>query len=225
MNFAGDARYNNFVGNQFTGARMPMLNATGAATATPSPATTPSHPYVIVVSNSSATAVANFSLFNANTSLYSAGFTGNNGNYISGSITVSSGLSGVTYQTLVSQSQTQPFTIGSTAITAVVNNAQIQQNITVTTTDASGLTQGVPIIFLKDPYQNQTDILVNNTAYRIDGTTAMTIANILGNAVFNLYLYPAQNINPASQLMGAPTTQQFANPGLIRVLPTATGAM
>ena len=139
-------------------------------------------------------------------------------------VTVSSGLGGVTYQTLVAQSQTQPFTIGSTAITATVNSAQIQQTISVTTTDASGLTQGVPIIFLKDPYQNQTDIIVNNTPYRIDGTTAMTIASVLPNAVFSLFLYPAQNINPASQLMGNQTTQNFANPGLIRVLPTAVGS-
>ena len=227
LNMSG-SRYSNFVGNNFTGnmrglGAVGYANATGPVPQAAMPQATPSHPYLITVSNSVASNVANFPLFNANVSLYGGKFA--NGNYTDQGVTVSSGLSGVSYQTLVAQSSTQPFTIGSTAITAITNNAQIQQAITVTTTDASGLTQGVPIIFLKDPYQNQQDILVNNTPYRIDPTTVMTIANVLPSAVFTLYLYPAQNINPASQLMGSPTTQNYANPGLIRVLPTATGAM
>ena len=224
LNFSGNGRYSNFVGNQFTGASIPRLNATGpAAPAAAMPQATPSHPYLIVVSNSAASSVANFPLFNANTLLFGGKFTA--GNYVDQGITVSSGIGGVLYQTLVAQSITQPFTIGQTAITATTNNAQILQAINVTTTDASGLTQGVPIIFIKDPYQNQTDMIVNSTSYRIDGTTVMTIANVLPSAVFTLYLYPAQNINPASQLMGASTTQSFANPNLIRVLPSSTGVM
>ena len=225
MNFSGDARYNNFTGAA-AGSR--YFNATGATVAAapaaaPAPMATPSHPYVITISNGSASNVANFVLFNGNTSIYSTNFS--NGNYVLSSVTVSSGLGNVTYQNLVSQSLTQPFTIGSTVVIASAVSAQIQQPINVTTTDASGLTQGVPIIFIKDPYQNQTDMLVNNTPYRIDGTTSMTIANVLPNAIFTLYLYPANNVNPASQLMGQDTTRAYANPGLIRVLPTATGAM
>jgi len=236
MNLTGrrDSGFSNYTGpsafRQFTGRPGGYFAATGApgaaAAPAPQPMATPSHPYVINVSNSSASAVPNFPLFNANALVYGGGGgTWTAGNYVLTNVTVSSGIGGVTYQTLVGQSQTQPFTIGSTAITAVVNNAQIQQTITVTTTDANGQSQSVPIIFLKDPYQNQTDILVNNTPFRIDGTTVLLINSVLPNAVFNLFLYPAQNLNPASQLMGAPELNTFANPGLIRVLPQATGAM
>ena len=224
MNFGGNGRYNNFVG---TTAGNHYMNATGNGTTAPvqmAPQATPSHPYVINVSNSTSSAVANFTLFNGNTGLYSAGFVGNAGTYIQSGVYVSSGLGNVTYQTLVSQSLTQPFTIGSTAITSVVNAAQIQQTINVSTVDASGQSQAVPIIFLKVPYQNLTDIIVNTTPYRIDGTTALTISNVLPNAVFSLYLYPAQNINPSAQLWGNAAVNTYANPGLIRVLPSATGA-
>ena len=228
-----DGRYANMSGrhNQFTGGVMGnnYFNQTGgAATAAPAaaPAATPSHPYVITVSNNTSSAVAAFPLFGANALVFGGGGgSWSGGNYTLSGVTVSSGLPNVTYQTLVSQSQTQPFTIGSTAITATTVDAQIQQTINVTTTDANGQSQSVPIIFLKDPYQNQTDIIVNNTPYRIDGTTAMNISSVLPNAVFNLFLYPAQNINPAQQLWGNATTNTYANPGLIRVLPTATGAM
>ena len=222
MNFGGNSRFNNFVGKT---AGNHYMNATGNGTTAPAqmaPQATPSHPYVINVSNSTSSAVPNFILFNGNTSIYATGWTA--GSYTQSGVTISSGLGNVVYQTLVSQSLTQPFTIGSTAITATVNAAQIQQTINVSTVDASGQSQAVPIIFLKDPYQNQTDIIVNNTPYRIDGTTALTISNVLPNAVFSLYLYPAQNINPSAQLWGNAAVNTYANPGLIRVLPTATGA-
>ena len=227
MNFAGrDSRYANMTGNmsRFTGGNGSYFNAAGTAApaaAAAQPMATPSHPYAITVSNSNASTVSNFVLFNGNvTPPGSTGWSG--GNYSTGGVTVTGIYT--TYQTLVSQSMTQPFTIGSTYVTAVNVNAQVQQSLTVNTTDASGLTQGVPIPFLKDPYQNQADTLVNNTPYRIDGTTSVTITALLAYAVAQYYFYPAQNINPASQLMGKDPNQYFQNPGLIRVLPVATGA-
>jgi len=227
MNFTGrDSRYANMTGSnmsRFTGGAGSYFNAAGTAPAATAvaPAATPSHPYAITVSNSNASAVTNFILFNGNvTPPGSTGWSG--GNYSSGGVTVTGVYT--TYQTLVSQSMTQPFTIGSTYVSAINVNAQVQQALTVNTTDASGMTQGVPIPFLKDPYQNQPDTLVNNTPYRIDGTTSVTITTILPNAVVTYQFFPAQNINPASQFMGLDPNRYYQNPGLIRVLPVATGA-
>ena len=227
MNFAGnDSRYANMSGGMrsFTGGNGSYFNAAGAAApaAAMAPAATPSHPYAITVSNSNASTQNNFQLFGGNTTPPgSTGWSG--GSYTSGGVTVSGVYA--SYQTLVSQSMTQPFTIGSTWVGVVSgSNAQVQQPLQVTTTDASGLTQGVPIPFRKDPYQNQSDILVNNTPYRIDGTTVVAITALLANTVVTYEFYPAQNINPASALMGQDTNRFYQNPGLIRVLPVATGA-
>ncbi len=216
MNFSGDSRFSNYTGNNGR-----TFNATGPAMApaAAAPMVTPSHPYAITISNSSGSTVTNFALFGGNSAIYATGWSG--GSYTNGSITVT-GLY-TSYQNLVSQSQTQPFTIGSTYVTAITNNAQIQQGITVTTTDASGRTAGIPIQFLKDPYQNQTDTLVNNQPYTIDGTTTIAVSQILPNAVFTMYFWPANNLNPASVLNGNNMQLNYQAPGLIRVLPTSTG--
>ena len=227
MNFSGnDARYANMSGNmsRFTGGNGSYFNAAGPApvAAMQAPMTTPSHPYAVTVSNSNASTVSNFVLFNGNaTPPGSTGWSG--GNYTTGGVTVSGVYA--SYQSLVSQSMTQPFTVGSTWVGVVSgSNSQVQQPLSVTTTDASGMTQGVPIPFRKDPYQNQTDTLVNNTPWRMDGTTSVTITAILANTVVTYEFYPAQNINPASALMNQDTNRFYQNPGLIRVLPVATGA-
>ena len=219
-----DDSYVNFTG---ANAGSKYFNATGANTAATGQGSTP-HPYIITVSNSSASTFTNFVLFNGNSLVYQSlaqykisGFD-NNGNYVTASgITVSSAISGVTYLQLVSQSITQPFNIATTVVTTAENGAaQLQQPITVTTTDASGVSQGKPVIFIKDPYQSQKYILVNNEPYSIDGTTTLAV-NIQPNAVFNLYFYPSANINPASQLGGQDTTLTYAPASLIRVLPVA----
>ena len=204
---AEDAQYHGFTG--LTGDTNTI--AKGGVSSPSSQA----QPYIINVVNTTGVVKNNFVLFNAN---QLAGDFNNfhSGNYIINGVKVSSGLPNVTYQALVNQSQTQPFTIGTTLVSANNVNAQVQQAIVVSTTDASGVTEGVPVPLLKDPYQSQSDMVVVETDYQIDGTTAITISSILGHADFDIYFYPSQSINPSNQLAGQSVLVDSPKPEIIR---------
>lgn len=209
----GMGGYNNFVGADNAG-----VNAISSA----------AQPYVITINNTSrgAVDVNNFTIFNGNaignnTQINPVNFPyGNftaNGNYTFNGVVVSSGIGGVSYQALVNQSQSQPFNVGTTVI--VANNdvvAQIQQSIISSTTDANGLTQGVPVPLLKDPFQSQKDMIVCDTPYQIDGTAALTITTVLAGANFSIYFYPSQNISPTNTLAGQSSLVDCKKPDLIR---------
>ena len=113
------------------------------------------------------------------------------------------------------------FCVGTSTIQAV--KVQPQANIGIFVfaeeKDINDVSKGVPIVWLKDPYRNQSAVLVNNTPYHLRGG-GIIIPKVLPNAEFYLFLYPAQNINPASPLMGQGIPFS-GNPLLIRQLPTA----
>ena len=96
----------------------------------------------------------------------------------------------------------------------------------VSTTDANGDQISKQITWLLNPFQNQSGTLINNTQYRIDGSTIMTMT-ILPSAVFQLYFFPMMNVDPARPLVNAPIAQQFGNPNLqpanTVVIPSASG--
>ena len=185
-------------------------------------------PYIININNTNNTPVSNFTILNGNVlgnvqygfDPYTKTFYGYiNGNYQSQGVIVSSPLKGVTYQSYVNQTQTQPFNVGTTVITSNNGvNAQISQPIVASTTDASGVTQGVPVTLLKDPFQSQPDMIVCTTPYQIDGTSALTITNILANANFNIYFYPSQNINNSNLLSNQSSVVNTPKPKLINAL-------
>jgi len=215
VNFTGrDNNYANFTANER------YFNADAAAPAQAAPAQqapAPSRPYIITVSNSSnVTTVSNFDILGAYQYLFSSGFNANTGALTISGVTISSGLSNVTYQFLLQQSQQNPFTVGRTLIQSQVNSSQITQTINVTTTDASGLQAVSPLIPIIDPYQNQTNNLVVDMPFRIDGSTKLTFSQILPNSVFTVYLYPSVNINPSRDLTGSDAQRQYAAPGIIR---------
>jgi len=49
-----------------------------------------------------------------------------------------------------------------------------------------------------------------------DGYTKMIVRQILANATVKFYLYPADNINLARGLNGAPVSRAYGNPGIVR---------
>jgi len=185
-------------------------------------------PYIININNTKDSDISNFTILNGNVlgnvkygfDHYTKTFYGYlNGNYQSRGVIVSSVISGVTYQSYVNQTQTQPFNVGTTVITANNGvNAQVSQPIIASTTDASGLTQGVPVTLLKDPFQSQRDMIVCDTPYTIDGTTALTISTILAGANFNIYFYPTQSVSGSNQLIGQNPSSNLPNPRIIRAL-------
>ena len=179
-----------------------------------------SQPYILTVSNASASAVS-VDIFGAY--IYLNGGTGSfsNGSLTVSSVTISSGLSNTTYYNLLNQSSISPFTIGSTLISSVNGTtSQVLQPITLTTQDANGNVATKILTPTIDPYQQQSGVIELKQAFRIDGFTKLTVQMFAATSV-QFQFYPADTINIARGLSGAPVSKQFGNPKIIR--PAARG--
>lgn len=212
LNFIDDAGrgYSNFI------QQPAFYNQTG----TPAPAATqevkPSLPYSIIVSSASGAAVQNFDIFGASEYLNNPTYTFDaSGNLVNGSITIMSNTTNVTYRDILYQSITANFSVGEVYIQSDTT-AQITQPYTIFTKDASGVRIQVPIKPKKDPYQNQNDVLINNTVFRMDSMTKITFSQILPNAVIYIDLYPQDNVDQGRLLSGQNPTRFYGNPNNIR---------
>jgi hypothetical protein len=188
-----------FTGDDFFGA-----NGSGASQSAQT-----SQPYIINVTSTSGSAVANFEVLGSYQYINNAGFS--NGSLTIGAITISSGIAGVTYQEMLYQFMNNPFSVGMTYIQSATAN-QILSPFSVNTKDANGNVAQKALIPTIDPYQNQTNVLVMKQAYRIDGYTKLIISSVLANATVNMQFYPADNINLARALGGQSVSRQFGTP-------------
>jgi hypothetical protein len=224
LNFIDDAGrgYSNFI------SQPAFYNQTGAAAPAATQEVKPSLPYSIIISSASGAAVANFDIFGASEYLNNPNVTFDaNGSLVSGSITISSNTTNVTYRDLLYQSMSANFSVGQVYIQSDTT-AQITQPYTIFTKDGSGVRIQVPVKPKRDPYQNMSDIVIDNTVFRMDVLTKITFSQILANAVVYLDLYPQDNVDQGRLLSGQNPTRYFGNPGTIRqsiaVVPTGGGA-
>jgi hypothetical protein len=210
--------------NYFTGGDN-FFNADGAPMAQAPMASAPvSQPYIITVSNASATSVSNFDVLGAYQYLQNTGFNQATGNLTISGITISSGIANVTYQQFLYQSMNSPFSVGMTYIQSIGGSqAQITQPMNLTTQDANGNQATKAIIIVIDPYQQQTGVVAVKQLFRIDGYTKLTIATVLPSVVFQIQFYPADNINLARGLSGRPASSQFAKPNIVKSSVTVVG--
>lgn len=200
---------------QFT-ANEDFFNANGGAEQgmgySPAPQ---AQPYIITLTNISATAVTNFDVLGAYTYINNSGFSG--GSLSISGVTISSAISNVTYQEFLYQSMNSPFTVGLTYIESVAGSAtQVSQTITVNTRDANGNQALKTLVPTIDPYQQQSGIIAMKQNYRIDGYTKLTIASIVASGTFRLHFYPSDNINIARGLASRSVSRQFGNPNIVR---------
>lgn len=225
----GTPRYKNLVDSSFNMASpvdSRQMLATGMGGANNAPQ---SQPYILTVSNSSATAVSNFDVLGAYTYLSggampstpagTATFTAGS-LVVTGtgfSITISSAISNVNYQQFLYQSMNQPFSVGLTYIESVAVTSQITQTFTLNTQDANGNQLLRTIVPTIDPYQQQNSIVAIKQLYSIDGFTKLTFTTIQALAVFRIHFYPASNINLAAGLQGSSVAQQYGNPNIVGV--------
>ena len=182
--------------------------------------TAQSQPYIITISNASATTVSSFDVLGAYTYINNPNFT--NGSLTISNVTISSAIANVTYQQFLYQSMNQPFSVGLTYIEATggTNASQITTTFTLNTQDANGNQMLRTIVPTIDPYQQQSTIVAVKQLYAIDGFTKITFAQIYPSAAFRVHFYPATNVNLASGLTGASVTQSYSNPNLFGV-PTS----
>jgi hypothetical protein len=214
--------------NRAAGVGPSMHNATGGqSTAAPQ-----SQPYILTISNASATAVSNFDVLGAYTYLNggtmpstppgTASFTTVPGSLtVTGTgfgITISSAIANVSYQQFLYQSMNQPFSVGLTYIESVGGASnQITQTFTLNTQDANGNQLLRTIVPTIDPYQQQSSIVAVKQLYSIDGFTKLTFTQIGALSVFRIHFYPSTNINLAAGLQGSSVAQQYGNPNIVGV--------
>jgi hypothetical protein len=172
-----------------------------------------SQPYIVDITSTSGSAVQNFEVLGSYQYINDAGFQPN-GDLVIGSITISSGITDITYREMLYQFMNQPYSVGLTYIQSATAN-QVLETISVNTRDANGNTAQKTLVPTIDPYQQQTNIIAMKFAYRIDGFTKLIVRQILANATLKLYFYPADNINLSRALGGASVTRQFGNPNVV----------
>jgi len=204
-----NGNYRNFAPNM-VGGRQVMSADGGAASAAQS------QPYIITISNASASAVSNFDVLGAFTYINNTGFV--NGSLTISGVTISSAISNVTYQQFLYQSMNQPFSVGLTYIESVTGtSSQITSPFILNTQDANGNQALRTIVPTIDPYQQQTSVLAVKQLYRIDGFTKLTFSTIYSSVQFRLHFYPSDNINLANGLAGAPVAQQYSSPNVVKI--------
>jgi hypothetical protein len=172
-----------------------------------------SQPYIVDVTSTSGSAVTNFEILGSFQFINNAGFT-TGGDLVIGSVTISSGISDITYREMLYQFMNQPFSVGLTYIQSATAN-QVLETISVNTRDSNGNLAQKTLVPTIDPYQQQTNIIAMKYAYRIDGFTKLVIRQVLANATIKLYFYPADNINLSRALGGNAVAKQFGNPNIV----------
>lgn len=205
------SNYQNYAGRGQVG----MVKPRGADGTNSQSSPAQSQPYIITISNASASVVNNFDVLGAYTYL---GSTFTNGSLTISGVTISSAISNVNYQQFLYQSMNQPFSVGLTYIELVSgSSSQITQTFTLNTQDANGNQLLRTIVPTIDPYQQQSTIVAVKQLYSIDGFTKITFTQILASVVFRLHFYPSTNVNLASGLQGGSVTQQYGNPNIVGV--------
>jgi len=169
-----------------------------------------SQPYIVNVTSTSGSAVPNFEILGSYQYINNTGFTAG-GDLVIGSVTISSGISDVTYREMLYQFMNNPYSVGLTYLQSATAN-QVLETLSVNTRDANGNQAQKTLVPTIDPYQQQTTIIAMKYAYRIDGFTKIIIRQVLANSTVKLYFYPADNINLARALGGQSVSRQFGTP-------------
>jgi hypothetical protein len=132
------------------------------------------------------------------------------------SITITSTISGVTYQEFLAQSESQPFTVGKTMVVST-SAGQLDQTVAITHRNASGDRNDHVITPTLDPYQQQTDRIIDEYEYLFDGMTRLRFNQINAGATVTVRMY-LKNKYAASQIIsGRPALQDYQSPNLIKI--------
>tara|TARA_Y100000592_G_scaffold101114_1_gene185615 strand:+ start:10703 stop:11431 length:729 start_codon:yes stop_codon:yes gene_type:complete len=170
-----------------------------------------SQPYIISVKNTNTTTAYPVTILGANVTLANTSPNWQN----SASISITMGISGITYNQFLYQTQTKPFFVGQTYYQSSTAN-QVLETLTLISSDASGNTSQKTLVPTIDPYQQQSTIIVIKYNYIIDGNTSIVIASVLASATVKIYLYPAETVSTARTLTGRRAVRNYGNPNIVR---------
>ena len=170
-----------------------------------------SQPYIISVKNTNTTTAFPVTILGANVTLASTSPNFQN----SAAISITMGISGVTYDQFLRQSQSKPFAVGQTYYQSSTAN-QVLETLSLIASDSSGNTSQKTLVPTIDPYQQQSTIIVIKYNFIIDGNTSIVIASVLASATVKIYLYPAETVSTARTLTGRRAVRNYGNPNIVR---------
>ena len=168
-----------------------------------------SAPYIIQLVNACTTAIANVDVGDSYLQRAASNF-GQSAN-----ITITSTISGVSYIEFLAQSESQPVKIGRTMVICTTAG-QLDQTIAVTHRDASGNRADHIITPTVDPYQNQTDRIIDDYEYLFDGYTRLRFNQINASATVTLRMYPINKFVATQLIAGRGAEQTYGPPHIVK---------
>lgn len=175
-----------------------------------------SAPYIIQIVNACSSAISSVDIGDSYTNRAANNF-GQNSN-----ITITSTISGVTYQEFLAQSESQPFTVGRTMVIST-SAGQLDQTVAITHRNASGDRNDHVITPTLDPYQQQTDRIIDEYEYLFDGMTRLRFNQINGSATVTVRLYIKNKFAATQIIAGRPAEQVYQAPNLIKAATVMVG--
>ena len=180
--------------------------ATGGGMGTPT-----SQPYIVVIKNTSTAVAHPVTILGSYSSLSQ---TAPNYQNVA-SISITMGISGITYDEFLYQSMNKPFVCGLTYLQSSTAN-QVLETLTLIQKDVNGNESQKTLVPTIDPYQQQATIIALKFSYKIDGFTSVVLSALLGGATAKLYFYPAETSSIARTLTGRRAVSGYGNPNIVK---------
>ena len=183
-------------------------NADGIGGTTAAPT---SQPYILNVQNTNtSSAISNVTILGAYSNIgQTAPAYGN-----STGISITMGVTGITYSEFLYQSMNKPFSVGLTYLSSSTAN-QVLETLTITQKDVNGNVATKVLTPTIDPYQFQDNKVAFKFEYRIDGFTNMVISSVLASATLKIYFYPSETVATSRALAGRRAVQEYGNPRVV----------
>jgi hypothetical protein len=201
FNFADDDSYSGFDGEDDA-----FSMATGESESAPT-----SQPYIVNIKNTNTVSGFPVTILGAYSTLaYTSPNYQNNG-----AISITMGITGVTYGEFLYQSMNKPFVVGLTYLQSSTAN-QVLETLTLIQKDVNGNESQKTLVPTIDPYQQQSTIIAVKFSYKIDGFTAVVISSVLASTTAKIYFYPAETSTIARTLTGQRAVSGYGNPNIIK---------
>lgn len=171
----------------------------------------PAPPFIVQIVNASgSTSISDVDIGDSFTNRTASNFGQNN------EITMSSGIVGVSYRNFLASSEFAPFTVGATMI---ISSTSGQLNIpaSITHRNANGDRKDFIIAPTQDPYQQQTDRVIDFTEYEFDGMTRIRFSSVLPSAQILVRIYPKTLFDAFKMLNGKNPNEEFGKPNLTMI--------
>jgi len=170
-----------------------------------------SQPYIVSVKNTSTATAYPVTILGAYNTLSNSTPNWQNNARIS----ITMGITGITYSEFLYQSMNKPFVTGLTYYQSSTAN-QVLETLTLIQKDVNGNESQKTLVPTIDPYQQQSTIIAIKFSYKIDGFTSVVISSVLASTTIKLYFYPSETASTSRTLTGRRVVRGYGNPHIVK---------